>query len=208
LLGDEQLLQEQRQESDALELLLHGAVKWVAVHPDATMHAEEPASGVILSGSFHPLHQGHEGVAAAAARMLNRPLFFELSIINADKPPLDKGEILRRLAQFRGQQTVLLSRRPLFVDKSALFAGSDFVVGFDTAYRLLAPRYYGGQAQRDAALAQIAARGCRFIVAGRLADGQFRRLVDLQLPAVLRDMFVELPNFRCDVSSTELRSGG
>jgi len=135
------------------------------------------------------------------------PLFFELPIVNADKPLLDRPEILHRLAQFRGKQRVLLTRSPLFVGKSALFPGSVFVVGFDTAYRLLAARYYGGDAQRDAALGQIASHGCRFIVAGRLTDGQFRRLADLELPSAFGDLFVDLPDFRCDISSTALRGG-
>ena len=33
----------------------------------------------------------------------------------------------------------------LFTDKAALFPGSAFVIGYDTAVRLVAPRYYARQ---------------------------------------------------------------
>ena len=81
------------------------------------------------------------------------------------------------------------------------------VIGYDTAERLIDPRYYGSEAARDAAFARIRARGCSFLVAGRAIDGVARTLRDLHPPGALRDLFVELPEalFRVDVSSTELR---
>jgi hypothetical protein len=34
---------------------------------------------------------------------------------------------------------------PLFTLKSKLFADSTFVIGYDTAIRLIMPKYYGGE---------------------------------------------------------------
>lgn len=50
-------------------------------------------------------------------------------------------------------------------------------------------------------------RNCRFIVAGRLAQGVFKGLADIDVPQELQDLFEGLPedNFRMDISSTQLR---
>ena len=205
--GDERIETAREALADPIALLLEGAARSVMVSPDGAMAVDQPASGVILSGSFNPLHAGHERLAEAASTVTGRPLLFELPIVNADKPPLSYAEIERRLAQFRWRYPIVLTRAPLFSDKAALFPGSVFVVGYDTAARLLDPRYYGGEAGRDAALQAIGAVGSRFLVAGRLVDGVFHSLADLAIPAGLRDLFVELPEraFRVDLSSTEIR---
>ncbi|HNP73607.1 MAG TPA: hypothetical protein PKK15_21010, partial [Kouleothrix sp.] len=161
----------------------------------------------LLSGSFNPLHAGRERLAQAAGAALGMPITFELPILNADKAPLSYAEIERRLAQFRWRYPVVLSRAALFVEKAGLYPGCVFVVGYDTAERLVEPRYYGGEAARDAALARIRAQGCRFLVAGRLEDGTFRTLRDIAVPPGARDLFAELPEaaFRVDLSSTAIR---
>ena len=116
------------------------------VAPDGTPAADQPLAGALLSGSFNPLHAGHERLAEAAAAALGVPVTFELPILNAEKPPLGYAEIERRLAQFRWRYPVALSRAALFVEKAALFPGCVFVLGYDTAARLVDPRYYGGAA--------------------------------------------------------------
>jgi hypothetical protein len=69
-------------------------------------------------------------------------------------------------------------------------------------------RYYGNDpATAEAAIAQIANNGCRFLVFGRLVDGKFQSLSDLALPASFRQLCDEIPcdEFREDISSTKLR---
>ena len=83
-----------------------------------------------------------------------------------------------------------------------------FVVGADTIARIADPRYYGqSTAHRDATIAAVAANGCRFLVFGRVDAKEFRTLSDLELPADLRALCDQVPKieFRCDLSSTELR---
>lgn len=193
--------------SDPLARLLAGQEQTVQVYPDGQQVPDARLQGVLLSGAFNPLHQGHTHLLAAAADMLGMPAVFELPIINADKGTLIAEEVVRRLRQFAGQYTVALSRAPLFVEKAALFPGCVFVVGYDTAVRLVNPRYYGGQEGMQAAFEQIRAAGCRFLVAGRREGQQFLTLHDIALPPALHDLFLELPEsrFREDISSTELR---
>jgi len=180
----------------------------VTVTPEGDMQADVPVSGGLLSGSFNPLHAGHEQLAQAAAVFLGQPVAFELPVVNADKPSLGYAELERRLEQFRERATVVLSRAPLFVDKAALYPGCTFVLGYDTAARLVEPRYYSGEAGRDAALERIRAAGCRFLVAGRVKDGVFRTLHDIGVPPAFADLFIALPEqvFRVDLSSSAIRA--
>jgi hypothetical protein len=105
---------------------------------------------------------------------------------------------------------VVLSRAALFVEKARLFPGSVFVVGYDTAIRLVNPRYYGGETGLHEALDAIAAAGCCFLVAGRAEQGPFHTLDDVALPPEHAGLFLGLSeeDFRVDVSSTALREQG
>lgn len=193
---------------DPVAQVIAGEAQAVLVDTDGAREADPDFHGALLSGSFNPLHHGHEQLALAAGRWLRLPVAFELPIVNADKPALSYAELERRLGQFRWRYPVLLSRAPLFVQKAAIFPSCVFVIGYDTAARLIDPRYYGGDAARDAALADIASFGCRFLVAGRAArDGAFQSLDDLPLPEAAAGLFLDLPEsaFRVDLSSTEIR---
>ncbi|MCY4343094.1 MAG: hypothetical protein OXE83_05915 [Gammaproteobacteria bacterium] len=160
---------------------------------------------LILCGSFNPLHDGHRRMMAVAEARLGQAGTFELSVENPDKPLLDYIEIQQRLAQFQGK--VCLTRLPAFRDKAMEFPGATFAVGIDTLLRIADARYYGGEAQRDAAVADLLDAGASFLVFGRLVDGAFQGLSDAPLPQALRRACTEVPEaeFRADVSSTELR---
>lgn len=208
LLMGEQVEMAREIADDPIARLLDGTARMVLVAPDGTPLANQPVAGALLSASFNPLHVGHERLAQAAAAMLGMPVSFELPILNADKAPLGYAEIERRLAQFRWRYSVVLSRAALFVEKAALFPGCVFVLGYDTAVRLIDPRYYGGAPGRDAALAAIRAHGCRFLVAGRVQDDAFHTLDEIAISADARDLFMALPEqaFRVDLSSSAIRA--
>jgi hypothetical protein len=184
---------------------------WLRHDPDGSFRDGGPIPAALLSGSFNPLHNGHTGLAAAAARRLNGAVAFELSVANVDKPELPPDEVRRRLAQFLGLAPIFVTRAPTFAEKARLFPGAVLVVGTDTAVRVLDPRYYDGDlGRRDAALAVIRAAGCRFLVGGRTtSEGAFVHLDHVEVPVAFRDLFEGLSEgeFRVDVSSTALRGG-
>jgi nicotinamide mononucleotide (NMN) deamidase PncC len=179
-------------------------------HWDANVAAAKPPAAV-FAGAFNPPHSGHLKMAADAERRLRRPLTWELSIANVDKPPLDFIAIRARVEGLKrsgGQRSVALTHAATFREKAELFPEATFVVGADTILRIADQRYYGGdEALRDVAIQEIAARRCRFLVYGRVVEGQFETLADLNMPPALAVLCDEVPasDFREDVSSTELR---
>ncbi|XP_039034924.1 uncharacterized protein LOC120171262 isoform X1 [Hibiscus syriacus] len=57
---------------------------------------------IILSGSFNPLHDGHLKLLEVATSICGDGYpCFELSAINADKPPLSVLQIKERVMQFK-----------------------------------------------------------------------------------------------------------
>ncbi len=193
-----------------IDQLLAGDIARVTACPDGRLTRSAPVPSALLPGSFNPRHDGHLGLARAASEMLGAPVHFELSVENVDKPPLTAAEVRRRIAQFASEATVELTRAPTFLEKSRLFPGAAFVIGADTAERLVASRYYGNsEARLDAALEEMASRGTRVLVAARRDPaGRVHTLADAAVAPRFAGLFIEIPEsrFRLDVSSTELRA--
>jgi hypothetical protein len=183
------------------------ALPWAAAGASGT-GALGSTGGAVVSGAFHPLHDGHLGLAGAAQRHLRRPVAFELAMANADKPDVDLAEVHRRAAQFAGRGPLILTRAARFDEKAALLPDTVFVLGADTAARVLEARFYRSPGGLDASLDALRAAGGRFLVAGRRSAAGFLTLSDLAVPARHADLFEALPAsaFRADLSSTEIRS--
>ncbi|EXC25636.1 hypothetical protein L484_009941 [Morus notabilis] len=96
--------------------------------------------------------------------------------VNADKPPLSVSQIKDRVKQFeKAGKTVIISNQPYFYKKAEIFPGSAFVIGADTAARLVHPKYYDGNYNKMLEiLTGCKATGCTFLVAGRNVDGVFK----------------------------------
>jgi nicotinamide mononucleotide (NMN) deamidase PncC len=197
---------------DPIDQLLAGELDRVTVQPDGQMTLSAPPHPVLLPGSFNPVHAGHVLLARVAEELRQQPSAFEISVTNVDKPPLSGETVRHRLGQFAWKSPVELTRAPTFVEKSRLFPSTTFVIGADTAERLVAPRYYGDDEVRmHLALEEIGNSGGSFLVAVRIdAAGRVLALNDILVPPRYTDLFIEIPahRFRFDTSSSEIRSRG
>ena len=197
---------------DPIDQLLAGEIDRLTVQPDGQMMLSAPPPPVLLPGSFNPVHDGHVSLARVAEELRQQPSAFEISVTNVDKPPLAGETVRHRLAQFAWKSPVELTRAPTFLEKSRLFPRTTFVIGADTAERLVAPKYYGDDELRmHVALEEIANSGGSFLVAVRVdAAGRVRALNDIPVPRRYADLFTEIPEhrFRFDTSSSEIRARG
>ena len=195
--------------SDPIEKLLSGITDIVKVRPDGSMSEHTSLSGfAFLSGAFNPLHIGHSELAKAASRMLGRKVLFDLSVQNADKGQISHSEICSLLCQFQWPDEVVLTRKPLFAQKALYFPDAVFVVGYDTALRILQKKYYGDDNTKMLDfLSSFRETGCRFLVAGRHWDGSYHTASNLNIPEGYNELFQELPEnmFRVDTSSSLIR---
>eukprot|EP00761_Pharyngomonas_kirbyi_P008311 gb/GECH01008322.1/.p1 GENE.gb/GECH01008322.1/~~gb/GECH01008322.1/.p1 ORF type:complete len:220 (+),score=50.90 gb/GECH01008322.1/:1-660(+) len=189
--------------------------KTVFCFKDGNTTFEPPSSTgyTVLPGSFNPLHEGHIQLLEAAHKLFpTKPPLFELTAVNADKPPLEINDIEKRVSQFYNRYDVVVTATPRFAEKAELLPNSVFVLGMDTALRLVMPKYYGGS--EDAMIEALQKLrneyNCSFAVGGRLIDGGFHELDPSTMPAPVRSLFTPIPesSFRMDISSTELRNQG
>jgi hypothetical protein len=210
--ADEHFAQAVVAAADPIDQLLAGELARISAQPDGQLLLTAPRPVVLLPGSFNPLHAGHVMLARVAEELKQQPLAFEISVTNVDKPPLAGHAVRHRLAQFAWRSPVELTRAPTFLEKSRLFPATTFVIGADTAERLVAPRYYGDdEARMHVALEEIASSGGNFLVAVRSdAAGRVRALKDIPVPRRYLDLFTEVPEhrFRFDTSSSEIRARG
>lgn len=197
---------------ESVDQLVAGAIDRISVQPDGQLLLSAPLPVLLLPGSFNPVHQGHVLLARAAEELRREELAFEISVTNVDKPPLTAEAVRHRIAQFAGKSPVELTRAPTFLDKARLFPRATFVIGADTAERLVAPKYYGDDEDRmHRALDEIGGSGGSFLVAVRIdAGGRLRTLDDIAMPRRFAGLFTEIPvhRFRLDTSSSEIRATG
>ena len=97
-------------------------------------------------------------MAKQASKKLDEPVYFEISLTNVDKPPIDFISLSQRLDSLREYKGKAFVGRvctfiaPLFLQKAALFPNSTFIVGADTINRIFDAKYYNGAADTSAIL--------------------------------------------------------
>ena len=120
-------------------------------------------------------------------------VLFEMSVTNADKPPIDPAEVERRInlflklpeSEMPKDWGVLLTNAPLFSKKASVLNSvikdeatlgtrkMTFVIGTDTMVRIINPKYYDNcKENMIAALIEMQQKGVHFIVGGRLEQRQ------------------------------------
>ena len=189
-----------------------GEQRWQAVVTDerVAVSTSDHDGQLLVPGSFNPMHHGHHRLAKLAEQRTGLSAALELSIANVDKPMLDYHSIEDRLTSVRQTMDipVWITRLPTFVDKAAHFRGATFAIGCDTLVRIDQSRYYGSPDLRDAALAQLAEYGARFLVFGRTDDERFATLESVRISDRLRALCIGVSeeDFRVDVSSSQIRA--
>ncbi len=182
---------------------------------------------------IHVGHIALAQAAAQAMAQPCNAIWFELSITNVDKPALAIDTIIERIKYFFPLRHelprdmcwgILLTNAPLFKQKVDLLAPLQinspdstlhFSIGTDTLVRLIDPKYYNNS--EDEMLRTLMDMSCHFVVGGRLdqkkkssEDGgdiifiAGDEVIETLTPAI-RDKFTILPDFRIDLSSTEIR---
>lgn len=168
----------------------------------------------LLPGSFNPIHQGHRAMAQLAhiESTINKPVVYVLTADSPHKPRLTTRELLSRVAMFRRERSehpetaVLFTQDdPLFIDKARQHPGSTFVIGADTAIRMLDPQW---GPEIDPMLQEFWRLGTVFYVFGREIDGVYVSAQDVitkHVPEQHRPLFHGMPHQMAPISSTELR---
>ena len=159
----------------------------------------------IFPGSFAPFHEGHERIILLAEKKLKVRPALEISIKNVDKPPLDFVSMNERNIP---DQEIIFTSAATFEEKADLFPSSTFIVGIDTLARIDEARYYNGKRNKSKILEKFKAQNIRFLVFGRLVNGQFLTLSSITISAALLALCDEVPEseFRLDMSSSDIRA--
>lgn len=216
------ILQQQQQQEKVMLLIPQQQQQQFKVIQGSV--ATLPPHSLIVPGSFNPPHIGHVQLALAALQAMptaiNPVIWFELSLTNADKPSLQPEAAVERVLQFfelapqlqSCQWGVLLTNAPLFAQKVDLLQPMTastqltFCIGTDTLVRLLDPKYY--QNSRDTMIATLEQLPCHFVAGGRVNSQNVfvtGEAALAELPRHVAAKFTLLPEFRVDISSTELR---
>ena len=207
---------------DHMVSMLTGDRAWIAYQGNVNnnrvpipgpLYTETPPTQALFPGRWRPKHEGHEGIRRKAESLLKMPVSYELSLFNADKPPLDHKSILETIRQFAQEDCwLVLTKAPTFVEKARIFPNSWWVMGQDTASRLVLPKYYGGMRGLFGMMDELDELGAKFLVFGRADGDEFKTLFNERWPHSRVERFwgdhaqvVPEEEFRIDVSSTQIR---
>jgi hypothetical protein len=174
------------------------SAKLVEITRDGIVDADSSRIDYILPGSFNPIHAAHYEILDSYKNSV-----FEISMINADKSAIDALTLEERLLRMRPGTKVLISNAKTFVEKSKLFPHTTFLVGYDTALRIINPKYAGSVESIEKIFTDYATN---FIVFGRTIDGEYQHSIS-SFPIEIRHLFTEHSEVlkNSELSSTKLR---
>ena len=190
-----------------IKSLSDGKITYFITDSKLDIFHENIDNSVILSGSFNPVHPGHVKLLNYSSQMLDINKYYEISLSNVDKPDIDQADLIKRIKNFDSGEKIIISRSSKFIDKSEIYKNSYFVVGYDTAVRILDESYLSPGESLEGLFSVLRKNNCSFIVAGRVdVSGLNFDNLDIR-DLVYRDFFrvISEEEFREDISSTDKR---
>ena len=184
--------------------LLNNRIKFYSYNDDVKNENYNLNNSLILSGSFNPLHEGHIELLKASSKEFKKNPLFEISIKNVDKSEINFNDLMDRINQFRSLGKLVVTNSAKFEEKSKIFKESIFVIGYDTALRLVDNKYYNDDFRKS--LKIIEKNNCSFLVSGRFINKKYKKPNNINFEGYdyLFNILSE-EKFRIDISSTELR---
>lgn len=174
-----------------------------------------PKETVLFPGAFNPPHQGHFDGGKAALRALalarkeHRDVVYALVTDPPHKPTLTVAETLQRACLMRGHRFLVSRGDPLYLDKARRHPGAYIAMGADAMDRMLDPAW---GVPIGPMLDEFASLGTRFLVNPRLVGDEVLtpgRVISRRGYDALRRSELFIPvDFRCDISSSQLRAAG
>ena len=184
--------------------LLNNRIKFYSYNDDLKNENYNLNNSIILSGSFNPLHEGHIELLKASSKEFKKNPLFEISIKNVDKSEINFNDLINRINQFKNLGKLVVTNSAKFEEKSKIFKKSIFVIGYDTALRLVDDKYYNDDFKKS--LKIIEKNNCSFLVSGRFINKKYKKPNNINFEEYdyLFNILSE-EKFRIDISSTELR---
>ena len=184
--------------------LLNNRIKFYSYNDDLKNENYNLNNSLILSGSFNPLHEGHIELLKASSKEFKKNPLFEISIKNVDKSEINFNDLMDRINQFKSLGKLVVTNSEKFEEKSKIFKESIFVIGYDTALRLVDNKYYNDDFRKS--LKIIEKNNCSFLVSGRFINKKYKNPNNINFEGYdyLFNILSE-EKFRIDISSTELR---
>ena len=184
--------------------LLKNRIKFYSYNDDVKNENYNLNNSLILSGSFNPLHEGHIELLKASSKEFKKNPLYEISIKNVDKSKINFNDLINRINQFKSLGKLVVTNSAKFEEKSNIFKKSIFVIGYDTALRLVDDKYYDDDFRKS--LKIIEKNNCSFLVSGRFINKKYKKPNNINFEEYdyLFNILSE-EKFRIDISSTELR---